>query len=315
MSFVNLLFTLYFAAVFGISGFAKLQQPGQFAMTLRRQQILPSWSIIPVSWSLPGVEILVAILLVTGIDQRITAYVVLSLFIAFLAFEATLLLTKRFAECGCYGIAYQQKAGVTSVLTSIILVCFAALHLWVVERGVSDLSQWRLFFTILFGAMGGWIGWRVIRRRHLSIHAHSPQASRLQIDNAFPIDLGVSLPAQVVVLFVSKACPYCVDLCQKLAGMASPEWPLIILKQDSHLDQESGEIILPSYAQYIEDNEDTWFRTLDCQARPVAFALINGRLVSQQIAPTTTWFANPVASSNENRNVVSGPTPSLSGKV
>lgn len=40
----------YFAAVLGVSGLAKIDNPALFAVTLRRQRLLPRWSITSVSY-------------------------------------------------------------------------------------------------------------------------------------------------------------------------------------------------------------------------------------------------------------------------
>ncbi len=49
MAVATLLLELYFAAMLGVCGLAKIENPTYFASTLRRHGILPQWSITGVS--------------------------------------------------------------------------------------------------------------------------------------------------------------------------------------------------------------------------------------------------------------------------
>ena len=90
MSILLLGLELYFAAMLGVSGLAKVGQPAMFADTLRRHKILPSWSIKAVSTIVPWLEIAVAVLLITGLVPILTGLLVLFLFTSFLIMESIL---------------------------------------------------------------------------------------------------------------------------------------------------------------------------------------------------------------------------------
>ena len=109
MSLLLLFLSLYFAAMLGVSGLAKAEHPKQFAVTLRRHNIFPYWSITSISRIVPWLEILVAILLITNLLTILTSALVFLFFLSFLVIEIILVVEKRATECGCYGVAYPQK--------------------------------------------------------------------------------------------------------------------------------------------------------------------------------------------------------------
>lgn len=167
MSLALLGIELYLAAMLGVSGLAKVEQPGHFAATLRRHRILPAWSIPAVSRVLPWLELAVACSLVAGVVLRPAAVLVLVLFASFLVVEVVLVVTKRATDCGCYGVAYPQKVDRASIMVSAVFVTLAAFHLWAVT-GVAPVSaDWRLPGIAIFGAAVCWALWRMASRRRL----------------------------------------------------------------------------------------------------------------------------------------------------
>jgi hypothetical protein len=156
---------LYFAAMLGVAGLAKIKHPAQFAATLRRHGIFPAWSIVGISRIVPWLQIAVAVSLVTDITPVATAVLVLMFFISFLIIETILVVTKRATECGCYGIVYPQKVDGASIMTSIILVLAATLHLWIVVTRIEPLSMnWRLLSIALFFGTGCWLLSKMMKR-------------------------------------------------------------------------------------------------------------------------------------------------------
>lgn len=169
MSIFILGLELYFAAILGVSGIAKLVQPGYFTATLHRHRILPTWSIIGVSRTVPWLEIAVAVSLIVGMIPVATAIMVLILFASFLTIEVILIMTKRATECGCYGVAYPQKVDGASVATSAILVSAAVLHFWLSTWVEPVGIFWRLTAIIFVGGTGCWLSWKIVMRRYTSI--------------------------------------------------------------------------------------------------------------------------------------------------
>lgn len=172
---------LYLAAVLGVAGLTKVKEPAAFALALRRQRILPLWSIPYVSRLLPRAEVVLASILVIGVADVMVAILVLTLFTIFLIVEATLLMTGRATGCGCYGARAQKVTG-ASVTTSICLLCLAAVHMWAAIDGALVPWPWRLTAVLLLWGAGGWLLWRVmcLRRWRASRSPASSPPSRVE---------------------------------------------------------------------------------------------------------------------------------------
>lgn len=164
MAAIAFLLELYFAAMLGVSGLAKIEHPEQFANTLRRHDILPKWSIAGVSRAFPCLEVGIALLLIAGQARLLTAALVIILFASFAGTEIILVVTKRATECGCYGVAYPQKVDGASVFVFSLLIIAAAAHLGLVTIIPSVRWEWRLGGILLFGAYAVWLGWHLIAR-------------------------------------------------------------------------------------------------------------------------------------------------------
>ena len=157
---------LYFSAMLGVAGIAKLRQPSAFAATLRRHRILPPWSISPVSRGLPWVQVAIALLLVSGSFPIVTSIAALALLVSFLMTECILLATKRATDCGCYGVAYRMKVDGASVAASSILVLLALVRLLLTSTTAAvEPSLWRFSAAALVLTLGTWFLWRSRAKR------------------------------------------------------------------------------------------------------------------------------------------------------
>lgn len=164
MGFAAFALELYFAAMFGVSGLAKMEQPDRFAATLNRHRILPHWSVHVTSRLIPLAEVVLAIVLVTGLAPTAATVATLVLFAMFGAVETVLVVTKRATECGCYGVAYPQQVDGVSIATSVVLVLLAIVDFWLTTHTAPIPWPWRPIGTILFLAGGMWLGWRILAR-------------------------------------------------------------------------------------------------------------------------------------------------------
>lgn len=158
----------YFAAVIGVSGLAKVDNSTLFAMTLRRQRLLPRWSITSVSRIFPWVEIILAGALIIGVLPALTAAFVLVLFSTFFVVEIIILVSRRETNCGCYGGAYTYKVDKASATTSVAFMVLAALNVWASSTTVPLAWPWRLPAATLFSIAGVWLLQHVMRRRNSS---------------------------------------------------------------------------------------------------------------------------------------------------
>lgn len=303
----------YFAAILGISGLAKLAQPSGFSSTLERQRILPAWSIPAVSHVVPWLEVGTAILLLAGVARSYAAALVLALFVVFLGVEATLVVTKRSDECGCYGIAHPQAVDSGSVMTSLLLIILAGAHLWLVTHSTPMAWGWRVMFAIPVVALCFLVAGRLIQRRWRESRqtgqivyvsreldtvagGYIPvvDASNLKADDSLPIDLGISLPHRAILLFVSHGCRYCVELCRALESIDLGAWSLIIAVtgQEPLIGSSApNDLVLPPRALQLDDPERTWFRALGLRGTPTALSFVDGKLANQQAGATVAWFA------------------------
>ncbi len=127
MSIFFLALTFYFAAVLGVSGLGKLEQPKEFGFVLRQYRLFPSWSIGGVSHLFPWAEMMIAAALITGIARMLVAFVVLALFVSFFIMRA-LLMKRAGSECGCYGAAYKEQIDGASLSTATLFVGLAIVY-------------------------------------------------------------------------------------------------------------------------------------------------------------------------------------------
>lgn len=164
MAVLRFMLTLYFAAMLGVAGLAKMEQPALFAAILRRQRLLPGWGIGAVSRLFPWCEIALAVALVAGIAPRFVAALLLTLFAALTVGQIYLLIAQRAAPCGCYGAWSTRNVAGASATTTTLLTCFAGLHLRLVCHGATIAAPWHLLAGSMFVGFEGWIGWRTWQR-------------------------------------------------------------------------------------------------------------------------------------------------------
>src|ERR1700727_3112062 len=118
---------LALAAVFLWAAYTKLRDPWMiFAMEIDAMHILPAALLEPVARTLPWFELLLGVLLVTGIQIRYVASAASVLLIGF--FSMLLLLYARGfqGDCGCFGPG--EQLGPKTLARDFVLV---ALYIWV----------------------------------------------------------------------------------------------------------------------------------------------------------------------------------------
>lgn len=170
MSFLLFALDLYFAAMFGSSGLAKISNPRSFANILRQQRILPGWSTRIVSLTLPLAEILIALCLVAGLIAIVTATLVLALLLTFLGVKVYLLMTGSTADCGCHGSENPRPVDSASVIASAILALLAAVHLWFSIQVAPVNWPWRLIADCVFLVIGCFLIGKIIVRLRTRPH-------------------------------------------------------------------------------------------------------------------------------------------------
>jgi len=110
-------------AIFVYAAYIKLTIPWlTFAMSVDAYQILPDWGVFLVARLLPGFELLIGLLLVSGFGLRWSALVVSLVLGVFLAAMAHAYVQGKSIDCGCFGPG--DRLGVGSLVrdSSILAV-------------------------------------------------------------------------------------------------------------------------------------------------------------------------------------------------
>lgn len=165
VALLRYLLALYFAAMLGVAGLAKIERPNLFALLLYQQHILPTWCVRAVSRVLPWYEIILAVALVAGVAPLLVAALMLLLFVTFVVAQVLLLLRHRDVACGCYGAMAIERARPASMASAVLLACLTAAYVWLVSHIPAIDWHWRIAATALFAGFAGWIGWRIRQRR------------------------------------------------------------------------------------------------------------------------------------------------------
>jgi hypothetical protein len=104
LQIASVVLRLGLSGVFGYAAWIKLREPWMlFAMSVDAYHVLPEWGAVAVARTLPWLELLLAVMLVTGIWKRIAlpaASVLLGVFFG--------LMVRSYArgegiDCGCFG--------------------------------------------------------------------------------------------------------------------------------------------------------------------------------------------------------------------
>ena len=110
-------------AIFIYAAYIKFTMPWlTFAMSVDAYQILPDWGVFLVARLLPGFELLIGLLLVSGFGLRWSSPVVNLLLGVFLAAMFRAYLQGKSIDCGCFGPG--DRLGVGSLVrdSSILAV-------------------------------------------------------------------------------------------------------------------------------------------------------------------------------------------------
>lgn len=227
MSIVTFVLELYFAVILVVSGLTKINNPQYFVKTLRRQKLLPSWSIIPSAKVFPWVEISIAFLLLIGITANVGAIFLFILFAGFLSMKVYLFVTKRVEDCGCYGDANPKQIDTASICVSVVLVLLAIVHLWLVMVEPTVNLMWRVTSSILLFMISGFIMGRIIVKHSQSSFQKSLNTEELLIGKIAPSFTAVDQQKSAISLsdfqgqkrllaFVWPGCSFCPGVLKAL---------------------------------------------------------------------------------------------------
>lgn len=101
---LSLLVRLILAAVFAYAAWIKLKEPwALFAISVDAYHVLPHWAVIVVARGLPWFELVLALLLLSGLLPRITAVSTSTLLLVFFSLMVRAYTRGEAIDCGCFG--------------------------------------------------------------------------------------------------------------------------------------------------------------------------------------------------------------------
>jgi uncharacterized membrane protein YphA (DoxX/SURF4 family) len=129
------------AAVWLVSGFRKLVDPGQTYVAVQAYDLLPGAAVGPVATALPLVELALGLLLLIGWRVRAAAALSAVLLAAFVVGIAQAWARGLAIDCGCFGSGGPVAEGETDYPRQIALdVALLAAAIWLAVRPATRLS-------------------------------------------------------------------------------------------------------------------------------------------------------------------------------
>ncbi len=111
-------------AVFLYAAYTKLRQPWMlFAFSVNSYQLLPEWAVVAVARTLPWVELLLGLLLLSGYQLRYVAAAATAVLLLFFAVMVRAYVRGQGIDCGCFGLG--EKLGVRTLLRDGLLLAFS----------------------------------------------------------------------------------------------------------------------------------------------------------------------------------------------
>lgn len=166
-----LLLSAYFACLLMVAGCAKLDDPHLFESTLRVLRVLPRRMIRPASRIIPWLEMVFAVVLISGISPFITASVNLVLFASFLFTKLVLFIREPTSDCGCYGSASRRNIDPANITVSILFVVLAVALLWLETSPQPTSATPRIAASLLLLSFGFAMIRRVFQRHQLKFQS------------------------------------------------------------------------------------------------------------------------------------------------
>jgi hypothetical protein len=128
--------SLVLAAVFGASAVPKLRHPKGFVLAVLMYRVLPPRLSRSYAMLLPPVELLIALLLVSGTGVRLAAVIAAALLLSFIAAVGLNIKRGRYLDCHCFGRSARRSIGwgllaKDGVLLGVATVLAAVATTWV----------------------------------------------------------------------------------------------------------------------------------------------------------------------------------------
>jgi len=134
--YISFTLRLFLGLLFVISGISKILDINYTRLSIENFNIIPiSW--IPFfSYILLSVEILLGLMLIFGIDIKISSLSIITLLSIFSIAVFINLIRGESFDCGCFQLLFKDKIGVTTILRNFLLsmlalfIVYEKKHIW-----------------------------------------------------------------------------------------------------------------------------------------------------------------------------------------
>lgn len=235
---------LALALVLLIAAFAKTRDATGAAARLAPHGVPPTARVAAV-WTLIGVEVTLAALLIAGAWTAITAATAAGMFAAFaLAFVRLRLMGVGRAECGCFGAARERGtllvAARAAGLSAVALYLAGGARvpdaggngpLWIAVAVLGVAVALLAVLVLALYRQVGVLSLRLGPRLALELQDEGPPLQR-----AAPALRGLTRRGPELVAFSSPSCRLCAELAPGLRALARDGLPLYELMEDDQAD-------------------------------------------------------------------------------
>ena len=130
MKVFNFMLRLGLGGIFIVAGVIKIIDPAQFANDIANYRLLPYNLINLLAITLPWVEVVAGVLLITGPWKRASALAILLMMIVFLAAIGQATARGLNIKCGCFGTVEGRKVGVIALAEDAAMFVAALWLTW-----------------------------------------------------------------------------------------------------------------------------------------------------------------------------------------
>jgi uncharacterized membrane protein YphA (DoxX/SURF4 family) len=122
MPYLALIARLVIALVFIVSGWAKLQNPGEFRRTVAKFDLLPDQVARGFAAGLPWLEVALGLGMAAGLQVDILVTIVTLLVAVFTGAVILSMARGKNIECGCFGRLVSSKVGWHLIIRNCVLI-------------------------------------------------------------------------------------------------------------------------------------------------------------------------------------------------
>ncbi|MFA8343337.1 MAG: MauE/DoxX family redox-associated membrane protein [Rhodothermaceae bacterium] len=125
--YLLLVIRVFIGGFFIFSSIDKINDPESFASAIENYRFFPVFVINLIAITLPWIELVTGLLLLLGVKVKENSFVINLLLVAFNFLIIIALIRGLDIDCGCYGSAYSQKAGLLKVFENFVLLFLGIL--------------------------------------------------------------------------------------------------------------------------------------------------------------------------------------------